>query len=859
MDTISQKIPFMVSARTARLIGRENIATSKGAIIELVKNGYDADSRISVVFFDNIYSAVHFEISHRYYNTLITKGIPKNLLDKIYSYSDGVYSLIKDTESDDVKEFKSLCSNFTCLYIIDTGEGMTQSIIRNHWMTIGTDNKANNYFTKTGRVKSGAKGIGRFALDKLGSKCEMTTIFNPKYHDKDVDTDNNTTNNQGYKWFVNWEDFEGEFKTIQSVNAELVNIKEGYLYDYIKEILPQDILNQIGTNNNTKYGTILKITDLRDSWDDYFVNQVYSDLEVLVPPKEASEFHIYLFSSLNINNYGEIAGSVCDDFDYKIIAKADNNQNVTIRIIRNEYDTDLIPKDFFERPKMSHFPYDQNTFREKYWECKKKFTELLPGFSAIDNDNTFDNIGNFEFTFYFLKKTFSTSDANRFFYRRFQSNFRKDWLDKFGGIKLFRDNFRVRPYGEVKDIAFDWLGLGGRKASSPAGVAKEDGGYKVEPENIAGAIKISRLTNVNFEDKSSREGLQDNKTFQVFKQLIAAIIGEFESDRSYIAREMAAYDDNKYGPERNQKAAKELAKKILEDSRRRKGYEDKDPQNNIIKAENSAEREILASQIESQEEEIEKLKSEQKVLRGLASGGIVLASFTHDLGKLSQVLSSRTDKLKEQLLSKIPDNTFSDLEDWQNPFVTLERIKTQDVKIQNWLNFSIGSTRKDKRKRKQLYLRTYFDAFKRDWATVLNGKGIDFDIEETDDIDLRIYEIDLDSIYNNLLVNSMEAFRLLKINRRRIIKIKTLLTHKEIVIDYLDNGPGLSDDIEKPEWIFEPMNTTKRNPQTGEEIGTGLGMWLVKSVVTENDGNVKLLYPEIGFGIRISFPIKYKR
>ena len=32
------KIPFKVSARTARLIDRENIASSKGAIIELVKN-----------------------------------------------------------------------------------------------------------------------------------------------------------------------------------------------------------------------------------------------------------------------------------------------------------------------------------------------------------------------------------------------------------------------------------------------------------------------------------------------------------------------------------------------------------------------------------------------------------------------------------------------------------------------------------------------------------------------------------------------------------------------------------------------------------------------------------------------------
>lgn len=55
------------------------------------------------------------------------------------------------------------------------------------------------------------------------------------------------------------------------------------------------------------------------------------------------------------------------------------------------------------------------------------------------------------------------------------SNDRKDWLNKFGGIKLFRDNFRVRPYGEVKDAAFDWLGLGSRKSTSPAGVAKKKG------------------------------------------------------------------------------------------------------------------------------------------------------------------------------------------------------------------------------------------------------------------------------------------------------------------------------------------------------------------------------------------------
>ena len=84
-------------------------------------------------------------------------------------------------------------------------------------------------------------------------------------------------------------------------------------------------------------------------------------------------------------------------------------------------------------------------------------------------------------------------------------------------------------------------------------------------------------------------------------------------------------------------------------------------------------------------------------------------------------------------------------------------------------------------------------------------------------------------------------------------------SQKEIIIDYLDNGPGLSADIDKPEKIFEPLFTTRRNAFSGEEEGTGLGMWLVKSIIEENDGNIKLLYPEIGFGVRLSFPIKFKK
>ena len=858
-------IPFKVSARTARLIGRENIASSKGAIIELVKNGYDADSTTSIVYFDNQFSELKSSFDKDFFDLLQINRIPKDLIFSLYEETNEEFILRNNISEEYRQIYKKELSRLNSLYIIDAGEGMTQNTIRRHWMTIGTDNKALDVFTKSGRVKAGAKGIGRFALDKLGSQCEMITVFNPNSQKEvDCDVDGIPTGNRAYKWEVNWEDFEGEYKTIDKVSAKLTPIETDSLKtEIIKNIHGLD-LSKIASENEYSFGTILKITDLRDDWQDYFVEQVYSDLEVLVPPKETGGFEIYLFSSLFPEKYGEVLGSICDDYDYKLVAVADEKQNVKITVHRLEYDVELIPPEFFDREAMKMHPFQKNDFIKRTWSIEKTFSQLLPGFAKVDQSNIFNEIGVFDFSFYHLKRGYSTPDANRFFYRKFQANNRRDWLDKFGGIKLFRDNFRVRPYGETKDVAFDWLGLGNRKAQSPAGVAKKDGGYRVEPENVAGAIKISRLTNLNFEDKSSREGLQENNIFQVFKELIASIINVFENDRAYIAREMEAFDSERFSEQRTREEAEAIAKRVLSKSRARKATES--IEGTIIEKDNNAEETtkdielaIIAELNEKKDEEIEKLKEEQKVLRGLASSGIVLASFSHDLSKLNNVLDSRVEKLKGLLSEKIAEADYINTEDRKNPFAQLGKMKKQDLKLQNWLNFSLGAARKDKRKRKQLFIKKYFNDFGNDWAAVLEGRGIEVDFTQMADLDLRIFEIDFDSIFNNLLVNSIDAFVSSKINRQRKIVIEVSSNSREIVIDYYDNGPGLSKDIDKPDRLVEPLYTTRRNPFTGEEEGTGLGMWLVKSIVEENDGSVKLLFPLEGFGLRIAFPIKYKR
>src|SRR5699024_10603831 len=46
-----QKVEFQVGAKAARMIGRENIADVDGALIELIKNSYDADATCVYVDF----------------------------------------------------------------------------------------------------------------------------------------------------------------------------------------------------------------------------------------------------------------------------------------------------------------------------------------------------------------------------------------------------------------------------------------------------------------------------------------------------------------------------------------------------------------------------------------------------------------------------------------------------------------------------------------------------------------------------------------------------------------------------------------------------------------------------------------
>lgn len=889
-----EKIPFTVSSRAAILIGRENIATTRAAIIELVKNCYDADSSFCLIYIDNKYSTVKKELDSQELKILIDKGIDLNLIHDLYSNEEEKY-ILKDVSKNKeeskiqqkkLNEYQSQLKKLATLYIIDSGEGMTREVVTNNWMTIGTDNKVLDYKSKKNRIKSGAKGIGRFALDKLGSNCLM------------VSNSVQTGDSKGIVWRVDWRDFEKPNKIINEINAEIEETGSSNLRDHIKSVLPDlnidCFLNKLKDIELSKYeaglinkenlkfqdlertlinGTCFEIHNLHEIWKDTTVNQLYNDLEILVPPREVTDFSIYFYSSLEPNKYGEVLTSTGDDFDYKLVANVDEDQNVTLTIFREEFDIEIIPDDFYELEliKESKFANREN-FQKKIYQTQYTLSNFLPG---LNNMDILSKIGKFDFIFYFMKKTQASNETERYFYKTFEASERKQWLDKFGGLKIYRDNFRVRPYGEMKDPAFDWLGLGARKTASPAAVSRI-GGYKVQPDQVSGIINISRLSNFEFNDKSSREGLQETETFKAFRNIILNIISKFEEDRSFIMNQLKHYDDLKYGAVKDLEKAKKLAESILKNEKEKIETNNKS-QDNIHQNEERHTKEdferirleniVLAQYAKSKQEEVEKLSDEQKLLRGLASSGILSASLGHHLSKIRNNLYERHATLAKLLSTKVTPELFKDTPPFMNPYIYLDEMREDDKKIVEWLGFSLGFTRKDKRKRKLFILDQYLLQLKNNWKNTLHDRSIDLFINCPQDLTLRAFELDFDSIFINLLTNSIDAFSLpSKRKESRKIWIECKKDNDLIYITFRDNGPGLSKDIINPDDIFTPMFTTKKDHSSGDDTGTGLGMWIINSVVKEYDGKTFLLSKsqnehteENGFGLRIQLPIKFTK
>lgn len=218
----AREIEFDVDAYTARLIGRENVSKLEGAVLEIVKNAYDADASVCCLYYSNIEE---------------------------------------------------------CIYIVDNGCGMKEDVLRTHWMTIGNSSKKNSYVTKKGRIQTGAKGIGRFALDRMSDQCDMLTI----------------SEEGGLEWVVDWRDFDGS-KRISEVKAKVYDTDESLLEHVgIESWRNRAVASEIKKCNFEGTGTTFRLDHLHDVWDEKTMNRLKNHLENLLPPDVTEVFSIWFF------------------------------------------------------------------------------------------------------------------------------------------------------------------------------------------------------------------------------------------------------------------------------------------------------------------------------------------------------------------------------------------------------------------------------------------------------------------------------------------------------------------------------------------------------------------------------------
>ncbi len=253
-------------ARLLTMIGDQLIKNEKVALIELIKNSYDADANWVQIRLQN------------------------------FMIDGDENTLIKSKDS--------------CIEIEDDGIGMSFETIQTVWLNPATPNKfvqklGGNNLTKKGRIIQGEKGIGRFAVYKLGSTIELTT--------KSIDEDEKEI------LLINDLSLFGEELihdgTEQATPKYLDQIE--YLYEKREkplDIVPKSILVRGRKLQRASSGTIIRITNLRGEWSFEKIRAILSDISKLSNSREEKNANAFICDIL-VNEQSQFKNENDDDKD----------------------------------------------------------------------------------------------------------------------------------------------------------------------------------------------------------------------------------------------------------------------------------------------------------------------------------------------------------------------------------------------------------------------------------------------------------------------------------------------------------------------------------------------------------------
>ena len=736
------KVSFNVDAYTARLIGRENVAKLNGAVLELVKNTYDADASVCFLYYD-----------------------------------------------ESMQE----------LYIGDNGCGMTPEIIMRHWMTIGRSTKKTSYVSKGGRIQTGAKGIGRFALDRIADRCIMLTA----------------TNDNRFIWRVDWRDFEKE-SAITEVTADLDDTDISFS-TFTNQMKNSDLIKLIADQFD-EHGTIFRLSMLRDKWGQKLISDIKNELTTLIPGELSQSFNIYLFdNSTSIEDAAVLHSDEGFSYDYKIEFAVSEDGRTNVKLWREEFD---FGSSFEHVMEAASFSKEDRAF---FTGTPINYDTTLSEIITKDKDKLNNTIGAFSGKLYFAKLQVPKNEQKKFYYKTVID--RSDFREAFGGIKLYRDQFRVRPYGDPHTSNYDWLQLSSRKNRSPAAVSHPHGAWRVRGDQMLGSVYISRV-NITLPDQANREGIIETPEFGMLKDFLVGIIQLFERDRQYVCRKLDELYNRETEAEKYRQEIEEKAE--AESKRKEKTYEKgQDTVPPALMIEVSKAQKV----IEDKEETIRNLEDENRLLRVLATTGIAINSYIHEFKEQTHKLNMKIVMAKEAL------EYDKDYDEALNQIQAADQIRGS---FTSWFRVTIESVRRDKRTLKNVDLKAFISQLCDSWNQVLSGNGIHIIDEYPDnEVTYRCFPYEIEIILNNLITNSATILRDLN-EERKEIRITLLDQQSNIVLGYSDNGPGLASAYKSnPDLILEPFESNKMN-ELGELVGTGMGMWLIKRTVSDYNGSVDL-------------------
>lgn len=834
-----QQVEFQVGAKAARLIGRENIADVDGALIELIKNSYDADATCVCVEFWMPFPDVPNSVAMPYLLRHLSEEEMEIVLE-FYKPANG--KLVKRSGlSDSMQaELRRILFSHNRIVIADNGTGMTQNIVRSAWMYIGTSNKEDNIRSDKGRIKTGAKGIGRFALDKLSIKSVMYTKAEGVF---DV-----------VKWGMDWNQFENA-KLIGDVKAEL-DVQPLEYRQIVKETLQE--VPESFDEHEWSSGTLIVLSPIREAWSERLFKKVNTNLKSINPIGSVDRFDVVLknifFSKFDFRT--EKVAIDEDDFDYRIKVDYDGHDSLRIRLFRNEVDlskkniviekyenSKTVPiEDFWARDKFQKKGYRKEDYNKEI-SLAKKVSDLLPK----DGLEKIQKVGPFYAEMYFLRN----ANNDYAIMKRVKTQKRKKLLEQFSGIKLYRDDFKVRPYGD-EGAMYDWIGLGVRVQKSPAPVSHKTGAWRVQPYQMIGLVKIGRESNPYLEDMANREGIALTDTYYIFVNLLQECLKEFEYDRQYIYRDYAIWiksiedeiEDyiNRVKEEAARRAREKSKKKQEERGRQQeKGKSGEETEKKVT------EEEMLDTVYKMMQDSEKDLNSKQ-LLQVLSSSGILLNTFFHEFNAINTQFHVQAPQIRSRVNYILKGNEYEGIPAY-NPYNRIDTLEENDKLTAAFLDVIMDGLKKDNLKVQGQSLKKAISDILDKWELLLARKHISvepivIENEEMDDY-IQIALVDVYIILNNFILNSA-WFLEQEHNEHRKIFFTIKVTEEQIHLFMEDNGPGLAKKyIDNPDKIFEIGETSK-----GDK-GTGLGLWVVKEAVERYDGMLSVMKKEKGFGLEV--------